>query len=89
VKAVILAAGCGSRLDSSPVGKPLCLVNGRALIEWVILAAHQAGILDFVVVTGHAREQLERHLTDFSRGRNFSVTFVPNADLEKENGLSV
>jgi choline kinase len=89
VKAVILAAGKGSRLDSFPVSKPLCLVNGRALIEWVILAAHQAGILDFVVVTGHAREQLERHLADFSRGRNFSVTFVPNADWEGENGLSV
>jgi len=89
VKAVILAAGRGSRLDSLPVSKPLCPVNGRALIEWVILAAHEAGILDFVVVTGHAREPLERHVSDFCRSRNFGVTFVPNDEWDKENGLSV
>ena len=89
MKAVILAAGRGSRLDSLPVSKPLCPVNGRALIEWVILAAHEAGILDFVVVTGHAREPLERHVSDFCRSRNFGVTFVPNDEWDKENGLSV
>jgi choline kinase len=88
VKAVILAAGRGRRLDSLAVSKPLCPVNGRALIEWVILAAHEAGIRDFVVVTGHAREQLERHLLHFCVGRDFSVTFVPNDEWEKENGLS-
>lgn len=89
MKAVILAAGRGSRLDSLPVSKPLCPINGRALIEWVILAAHKAGIQEFVVVTGHAREQLERHLHDFSRGQSFSISFVPNDEWEKENGLSV
>ncbi|MCX6545240.1 MAG: NTP transferase domain-containing protein [Acidobacteria bacterium] len=89
MKAVILAAGRGSRLDSRPVSKPLCPVNGRALIEWVILAAHQAGIAEFVVVTGYAREALERHLRDFSRGRDFNITCVPNDDWAKENGLSV
>jgi len=89
VKAVILAAGRGSRLDSVPVSKPLCPVNGRPLIEWVILAAHKAGIREFVVVTGHAREQVERHLTAFSRGQAFSMAFVPNDEWEKENGLSV
>ena len=89
MKAVILAAGRGSRLDSLPVSKPLCPVNGRPLIEWGILAAHEAGIRDFVVVTGHAREPLERHLNDFCRRRNFGVTFVHNDQRAKENGLSV
>jgi choline kinase len=89
MKAVILAAGRGSRLDSVPVSKPLCPVNGRALIEWVILAAHQAGIREFVVVTGYAREPLERHLREFILGRSLTMTFVPNDEWDKENGLSV
>ena len=89
MKAVILAAGRGSRLDSLPVSKPLCPVNDRPLIEWVILAAHRAGIQDFVVVTGYAREPLERHLREFSRGQAFTISCVPNDDWERENGLSV
>jgi len=89
VKAVILAAGRGSRLDSLPVSKPLCPVNGRPLIEWVILAAHKAGIREFIVVTGYARNQVECHLSAFSRGKGFTISFVPNDEWDKENGLSV
>jgi 1L-myo-inositol 1-phosphate cytidylyltransferase len=89
VKAVILAAGRGSRLDTMPVSKPLCPVNGRPLIEWVILAAREAGISEFAVVTGHDRGAIERHLSAFGTARHIDITFVPNVDWERENGLSV
>jgi len=89
VKGLIIAAGRGSRLGSRPQSKPLCPVKNRALIEWVILAARQAGIREFVVVTGYARESLERHLRPFARESGVSVTFVANDEWEKENGLSV
>jgi len=63
-------------------------VNGRPLIEWVILAARQAGIGDFVVVTGYAKEKLEAHLADFSRREKIPISCVYNEGWEKENGLS-
>jgi 1L-myo-inositol 1-phosphate cytidylyltransferase len=89
VKGLIIAAGRGSRLAARPQSKPLCPVGSRALIEWVILAARRAGIREFVVVTGYARENLERHLKAFARESGVSISFVPNDEWEKENGLSV
>ena len=86
---LIIAAGRGSRLAARPQCKPLCRIKNRALIEWVILAARQAGVDRFVVVTGYARESLERHLAAFSRERGLPITFVANDEWEKENGLSV
>jgi choline kinase len=89
LKGVIIAAGRGSRFGDRRESKPLCPVNGRPLIEWVILSAHRAGISDFVVVTGYAREKLEAHLEDFSRRHKVPIRCVFNEGWEKENGLSV
>ncbi len=89
MKAVIIAAGRGRRLDGRKESKPLISVHGRPLIEWVILSANRAGIRDFLVVTGYAADSLERHLTSFCRETGLAVSFVRNDDWEKENGLSV
>jgi choline kinase len=89
LKCVIIAAGRGSRLARRAECKPLCPVDGRPLIEWVIDSAGQAGLGDFVVVTGYAREKVERHLEDYAREKGISVSFVFNEDWEKENGISV
>ena len=86
---MIIAAGRGSRFGERRESKPLCPVNGRPLIEWVILASRQAGLTDFVVVTGYAREKLEAHLADFSRRQKVPIRCVFNEGWEKENGLSV
>jgi choline kinase len=86
---VIIAAGRGSRFGERRESKPLCPVKGRALIEWVILAARQAGIGEFVVVTGYAKEKLEAHLAEFSRRQKIPISCVWNEGWEKENGLSV
>jgi len=89
LKCVIIAAGRGSRFQGKRESKPLCPVRHRPLIEWVILAAHEAGIRDFVVVTGYAREKLEPDLEKLSREKKISMSFVFNSEWEKENGLSV
>ena len=86
---MIIAAGRGSRFGQRRESKPLCPVKGRPLIEWVILASRQAGISDFVVVTGYAREKLEAHLAEFSRRQKVPIRCVYNEGWEKENGLSV
>lgn len=89
MKCLILAAGRGSRLSGLSPSKPLCRVKGRALVEWAILAARRAGIADFVVVTGFAAEDVERHLETFARTNGIAISFVANNEWEKENGLSV
>jgi choline kinase len=89
LKCVIIAAGRGSRLGGRSESKPLLLVKDRALIEWVILAAYQAGIRDFLIVTGYSRERLEQYLNRLARAKGIRVSFVHNDEWEKENGLSV
>ncbi len=89
MQGLIIAAGRGSRLAGRPQSKPLLPVGGRPLIDWVLLAALEAGLREFVVVVGYAREALERHLESFAREQGVSIACVPNDEWEKENGLSV
>ena len=56
-KALILAAGAGTRMKSS---KPKVAheVLGKPLVRWVVDAAHAAGIDDIVSILGHQAEQV-------------------------------
>ncbi|HVP90508.1 MAG TPA: NTP transferase domain-containing protein [Terriglobales bacterium] len=89
MQGLIIAAGRGSRLAGRPQSKPLLPVGGRPLVDWVLLAGLEAGLREFVVVTGYARETLERHLEGFGRENRVSIACVANDEWEKENGLSV
>ncbi|WP_421218459.1 phosphocholine cytidylyltransferase family protein [Aeromonas jandaei] len=59
-KAIILAAGRGSRMKEMTAAKPKCLtwLHGRPLLEYQISALKEAGITDIAVVTGYMREAL-------------------------------
>ena len=54
MKALIIAAGKGSRLGGLIKNKPKPLIKllGLSLIERVIITAKQAGIKEFVIVVG-------------------------------------
>jgi choline kinase len=89
VQCLIIAAGRGSRLAGRVESKPLLEVAGRALIDRVIGAGVQAGIRDYVVVTGYAGDLVERHLMGLARSEGLVIRTVRNDEWEKENGLSV
>ncbi len=89
MKCLIIAAGRGRRLAGRAESKPLLEIAGRALIDRVVGAGIQAGIRDFVVVTGYAGDQVERHLDGLARAEGVSIAVVRNDEWEKENGLSV
>ena len=90
MKALIIAAGNGTRMQPVTHGRHKSLMNllGLKIIERVILGAKEAGIFEFVVVTGYKGEELEESIGD---GSHFgvSITFVHNSNWEKANGISV
>lgn len=62
-KALILAAGAGTRMKSD---KPKVAheMLGKPLVRWVVDAARQAGCEEVHVVIGHGKEQVEPLLED-------------------------
>ncbi len=87
MKAVIIAAGRGSRLNSEKP-KPLTTLFGLPLIERVILSAKKVGVREFVVVTGYKAEVLKKNLGD--KGKyGVTIQYVHNSEWRRENGISV
>lgn len=55
MKAIILAAGRGSRMNDITEHKPKCFseIHGQRLIEWQIKALHEIGITEIFIVRGY------------------------------------
>jgi choline kinase len=72
VKAIILAAGRGSRMKSLTDERPKCMVElrGRTLLDWQLEALRSAGIREIAIVTGYKRERLaDQGLIEFHNPR--------------------
>lgn len=85
-RAVILAAGQGSRLLPMTADTPKCLLDlsGRSMLEWQLRGLFEAGIREAVVVTGFRDEQVERaialHAPSGMTVRTFYNPFYKLAD---------
>lgn len=90
MKALIIAAGKGSRLESLSKGqsKPLIKLLGLSLLERVILTAKETGIVEFIIVIGFLGERIKEKL---GRGNNYGVkiTYIENKEWQGGNGVSV
>jgi len=72
MKAIILAAGRGSRMKDLTDDRPKCLVElrGKALLDWQLEALRSAGIVEIAIVTGYKRQLLaNRGLVEFHNAR--------------------
>lgn len=60
MRAVVLAAGEGTRLRPLTSDRPKCLVElaGRTLLHWQLAALAEAGVDDVTIVTGYRAEQI-------------------------------
>jgi len=76
MRAIILAAGRGSRLGDLTDGRPKCLVElfGRPLLQWQVAALRQAGAERIAVVRGYRGEMLEGFGTEFFENPRWSET---------------
>ena len=91
---VILAAGMAKRLRPLTDTKPKCLlkVGERTLLERTVRAMQQAGITEFVVVTGYRGEMIKEFLTAYSQqpmanSQKPTFHFLHNADYEHNNNI--
>lgn len=69
---VIMAGGLGRRLlpHTSTVPKPMLLVDGKPILERIILRAKSNGFTKFIIVVHHLAEVIEDY---FGNGKNLNV----------------
>lgn len=87
MKAIILAAGRGSRMKNMTDDRPKCLVElrGKPLLEWQLDALHAAGIGEIAIVTGYKRELLaSRAPTEFHNPRWAETNMVSSLACAQE-----
>lgn len=89
MRALIIAAGHGSRMREISSSKPLTPVAGMPLIEHVVRAAAAGGATAFTVVTGHEAERVEDFLADLSARLGLPIVKVRTSDWNRPNGHSV
>ncbi|NWJ57058.1 NTP transferase domain-containing protein [Marine Group I thaumarchaeote] len=88
MKALIIAAGKGTRLR--PIGdtKPLVTLLGLGLIERVILTAKKSGIKEFCIVTGYNGEKIREQLSDGEK-YGVKIQYVQNDSWTRGNAISI
>ncbi len=76
MKAVILAAGQGTRLYPLTAEKPKCLVElcGKPLLEHQLAALGTAGITDVAIVSGYKAELLEKYPLTHFYNKAYAIT---------------
>ena len=84
-KAIILAAGFGSRLApvSLDTPKPLVKVNGVRIIDNLLDAFYEVGIKNIVIVTGYKAEMFNELLEKYP-----TIRFVKNDAYNETNNIS-
>jgi len=79
MKALVLAAGEGKRLrpltDDRP--KPMILLNGRPLLEY-ILAELPDAITEMIIIIGYHGEKIREHFGDSWGGRK--ITYIEQTE---------
>ncbi len=75
MKAVILAAGEGSRLKPFTVTRPKVMiqVGDRPILEYVVSALQESGVIDIIMVVGYKREKIMDYFGD---GHKWGVNIV-------------
>jgi choline kinase len=82
MRAVILAAGAGTRLNPLTNGCPKCLVDvgGKLLIDYQLEALREVGVEDIVLVVGFEAEQIRRYC-------GTKVRYIDNFEYATTNSI--
>jgi len=95
MKAILLAAGRGTRLKPLTIEKPKCLINigKKTIIERQILLLKKIGIKDILVITGYQSKMIEdqlgnqvryKHYKDYNKTNNLNTLWSARNELTGE-----
>lgn len=89
MKAVILAAGQGTRIRSVHGERPKCLieVDESTILDHQLEALYLAGINDVAIVVGYEKEQIKTHVNRGNRGSRQRIQFLENPAFAISNNI--
>lgn len=89
MKAVILAAGRGTRIQSVSNGTPKCLLRfgSDTILDYQIRNLWEAGISDIAIVVGHAQELIRTHIAGRYPGERGLFEFIVNPRYQSTNNI--
>jgi choline kinase len=89
MKALILAAGRGTRIRSVHGEQPKCLIStdGEAILDHQIRALFAADIREIGIVVGYKSEQIMKHVEARYRDRRHRFSFIRNSKFETTNNI--
>ena len=91
MKAIILAAGQGTRIRSAHGVCPKCLIrfdhNGWTILDQQIEALFQAGVPDIGIVVGYEKDQIIGHVMSNYRRSRDRFRFIENPAFAETNNI--
>lgn len=77
MKVILLAAGLGKRLEpvTSSVPKPMIVISGKPILEYIINDLKNTGFTDFCIVVGHLSEKIKKYFGD-GTAFGIKITYV-------------
>jgi choline kinase len=89
MKAVILAAGQGTRIRSVHGEHPKCLieVDNATILDHQLDALYKAGITDVAIVVGYEKEQIIKHIMSRKLRHAQPVHFIENPAFAITNNI--
>lgn len=86
-RAIILAAGLGSRLGGLTEHRPKCLieVGGASLLTHSLAALQRAGVTETLIITGHAGEVVTQAVTGWTGP--MAVSTLPTPDYKARGSM--
>ena len=87
MKAVILAAGQGTRLRplTNHLQKCLVRVHGKPIMQYQLECLNRSGIQDCIIVVGYLGEQVQRQFGH--RFGNVRITYITNEVFDRTNNI--
>ena len=87
MKALILAAGLGSRLQEHTQDVPKCLVpvHGKPILEYQLEALLRNNIKEIIIVTGYKSEKIKHFLSTHDQFKHLTITYVHNPEYGCSN----
>ena len=87
MKAIILAAGMGSRLKALTKDNPKCMVkvNGETLIERVLSQLDKCNFEEIILVLGYKKDILKEYINNL--GIETKISYIDNDIYDKTNNI--